>query len=228
MSGEDLSPAPASAPNILRISTSTALVLLLFTLAFTAMMAATYQLTKTTIDANALAAKMELIGTVLPASAYDNDLLKDTLDLPATPALGTEADSRVYRARKGGAPAALVLEATAPDGYSGRIELLIAVKANGELAAVRVTNHHETPGLGDYIDPKKDKNKAKPWITQFDNLSFDQVKPEEWRVKKDGGRFDAHAGATISARAVTNAVGRALQYAVENRERLFDTKAEGK
>jgi electron transport complex protein RnfG len=167
---------------------------------------------------------MELIGTVLPPASYDNDLLADAIDLPATPALGTEAPSRIYRARKGGAPAALVLEAAAPDGYSGRIDLLIAVKAGGELAAVRVTGHHETPGLGDYIDPKKDKNKAKPWITQFDNVGFDQVKPEEWHVKKDGGRFDAHAGATISARAVTNAVGRALQYAVDNRERLFEAK----
>ncbi|MDD5250263.1 MAG: electron transport complex subunit RsxG [Rhodocyclaceae bacterium] len=222
MSRENLSPPPA--PNVVRISTSTALVLLLFTLAFTALMAVTYQFTKTTIAANALAAKMELIGTVLPPSSYDNDLLADAIDLPPTAALGTDAPSRVYRARKDGAPAALVLEAAAPDGYSGRIDLLIAVKADGRIAAVRVTGHHETPGLGDYIDPKKDKNKAKPWITQFDNLGFGEVKPEEWHVKKDGGHFDAHAGATISARAVTNAVGRALQFAVDNRDRLFEAK----
>jgi electron transport complex protein RnfG len=209
-------------PNVLRISSSTALVLLLFTLAFTAMMAATYQFTKDKIAANALAAKMELIGTVLPPSYYDNDLLMDSIELPPTPALGTEAPSHVYRARKDGEPAALVLEAAAPDGYSGRIDLLIAVKADGRLAAVRVTGHRETPGLGDYIDPRKDKNKAKPWITQFDNVGFDEVKPDEFHVRKDGGKFDAHAGATISARAVTDAVGRALKFAVDSRERLFD------
>ncbi len=225
----DESPPVPRAPNVVRISTSTALVLLLFTLVFTALMAVTYQFTKSTIDANALAAKMELIGAVLPPAAYDNDLLKDAIDLPPTPELGTDAPSRVYRARKAGTPAALVIEAAAPDGYSGRIDLLIAVKAGGELAAVRVTGHRETPGLGDYIDPKKDKNKARPWIAQFDNIGFDKVARTEWRVKKDGGRFEAHAGATISARAVTNAVGRALQYANDNRERLFATQAqEGK
>ena len=216
------------APNVVRISTSTALVLLLFTLVFTALMAATYQFTKPTIDANALAAKLDLIGSVLAPAAYDNDLLKDSIDLPATPELGTEGPSRVYRARQGGAPAALVLEAAAPDGYSGRIELLIAVRASGELAAVRVTGHRETPGLGDYIDPKKDKNKQHPWIRQFDDLGFDRVKREEWHVKKDGGRFEARAGATISARAVTNAVGRALQFALDNRERLFAAKQQEK
>jgi electron transport complex protein RnfG len=40
-------------------------------------------------------------------------------------------------------------------------------------------------------------------------------------VKKDGGRFDQMSGATISARAVTNASGRALAWAAENRDRLF-------
>jgi electron transport complex protein RnfG len=222
MSEEHLDAPAPQAPNVIRISTSTAVVLLLFTLAFTALMAATYQFTKDRIDANALEAKMELIGSVLPPALYDNDLLKDAIELPPTPALGTEVPSHIYRARKNGEPSALVLEAVAPDGYSGHIDLLIAVKADGRIAAVRVTNHRETPGLGDYIDPKKDKNKTKPWITQFDNVGFDDVKPEEFHVRKDGGKFDAHAGATISARAVTDAVGRALQFAVHNSERLFE------
>jgi electron transport complex protein RnfG len=122
-------------------------------------------------------------------------------------------NTRLWRARKDGAPVALVLEAAAPDGYSGRIGLILAVAADGSLLALRVTSHKETPGLGDYIDPKKDRNKARPWITQFNGLGFDSVPPGQWRVKKDGGRFDQMAGATISARAVTNASGRALAWA---------------
>ena len=86
---------------------------------------------------------------------------------------------------------------------------------------MRVTTHKETPGLGDYINPKKDRNKARPWITQFSNLGFDSVPREKWRVKKDGGRFDQMSGATISARAVTNASGRALAWTLENRDKLF-------
>jgi hypothetical protein len=113
-----------------------------------------------------------------------------------------------------------VLEAAARDGYSGRIALIMAVAADGRLLALRVTSHKETPGLGDYIDPKKDRNKARPWITQFNGLGLAEVPRDKWRVKKDGGRFDQMSGATISARAVTNASGKALAWAVENRERL--------
>jgi electron transport complex protein RnfG len=90
---------------------------------------------------------------------------------------------------------------------------------------VRVAQHKETPGLGDYIEPRKDKNKARPWITQFNDMSFARLPREAWRVKKDGGRFDQVTGATITARAVTNAVARAMRFAVDNRERLLTLPA---
>ncbi len=73
------------------------------------------------------------------------------------------------------------------------------------MAGVRVTQHKETPGLGDYVEVKKDKNKARPWITQFTGLSLAQVSDREWKVKKDGGRIDYYAGATVTPRAVTKA-----------------------
>lgn len=214
-------PVRAPESSALRISVRTALILLVFTLVFTGLMAGTYSLTRPLVEASAQREKLRLIGEVLPQDSYDNDLLADRVVLPAVPAIGLDADTPLYRARKGGEPAALVFEAAAPDGYSGRIGLLVAVRADGRLAAVRVTGHRETPGLGDYIDPKKDRDKAKPWITQFSGQSFETVPRGQWRVRKDGGRFDQRSGATISARAVTNATGRALAWAVERRERLF-------
>ena len=69
--------------------------------------------------------------------------------------------------------------------------------SDGALLGVRVTQHKETPGLGDYIEPKKDKNKERPWITQFNGLKPAATEEREWKVKKDGGRFDQFAGATI-------------------------------
>jgi len=62
------------------------------------------------------------------------------------------------------------------------VRLLIALRADGTLAGVRVTQHKETPGLGDYVDPKKDKNKAAPWINQFIGLSLTTVTDKGWRV----------------------------------------------
>jgi electron transport complex protein RnfG len=121
-----------------------------------------------------------------------------------------------------------VYEAVAPDGYSGKIRLLVALRADGTVAGVRVTQHRETPGLGDYIEPKKDKNKARPWITQFNGLSVATTEAREWKVKKDGGRFDSVAGATVTPRAVVRAVAKAVRFGTENRERLFAQDDGGK
>ena len=207
--------------SVLRISLRTAAIMLAFTLVFTAMMAGTYKATEPLLAASALAEKLRLIGEVLPPDLYDNDLMADAITLPPQKDLRLDDETRLWRARKSGAPVALVLEAAALDGYSGRIGLIAAVGADGRLIAVRVIAHKETPGLGDYIDPKKDRNKTRPWVTQFSNLGFDSVPRNKWRVKKDGGHFDQMSGATISARAVTNASGRALAWTLENRDKLF-------
>lgn len=205
----------------LRISFSSAVMLVLFTLVFTGLMAATYQATKPLLDASAQAEKLKLINEVLPPSSYDNDLLADRVNLPPIKELGLDEGSTLYRARKAGQPVALVLEAVAPDGYSGRVALVLAITSDARLSAVRVTGHKETPGLGDYIDPKKDKNKTNPWIAQFNDQSNELVRDGRWKVKKDGGEFAYHTGATISARAVTNASGKALAWVAERREKLF-------
>lgn len=225
MSAPELAPLPLPPapppPGALRISLRTAAILLVFTLVFTGLMAEVYQITKPTLEATAQEAKRRLIAEVLPPDLYDNELLEDTVALPATPALGLAAPTTLYRARLGDQPAALVFETAAPDGYAGEIRLIIAVRADGRLSAVRVTQHKETPGLGDYIDAKKDKNRQHPWITQFSGRSFGDPPREKWRVKKDGGVFEQRAGATISARAVTNATTRALDWALERTDALY-------
>lgn len=214
--------------SIFYISARTAAILVVFVVVFTALMAATYQATIGPIQASAQKEKLALIGEVLPPADYDNALLEDWIEIPAAKALGLSQPTRLYRARKGDQPVALVLEAAALDGYSGRIGLLLAVRADGDLAALRVTEHRETPGLGDYIDPKKDKNKAQPWIAQFNGLALGAIEAGQWRVRKDGGRIDQRAGATISARAVTNASGRAVAWAAARRDRLFAAPAGSK
>lgn len=208
-------------PGTLRISIRTAAILLTFTLAFTALMAGTFALTRPLLAASAEAEKLRLIGEVLPPTSYDNALLDDSVTMPENAELNTDGDTHVYRARKNGAPVALVFEAAASDGYSGRIKLLLALAADGRLLAQRVTSHKETPGLGDYIDPRKDRNKKQPWITQFENVDVAAVPARLWRVRKDGGRFSQMNGATISARAVTNASGRALRWMLPRRDALF-------
>ena len=204
-----------------RMAARTAVILFIFVAIFTALLSGAYLWTRPSIEAATAAEKMKLIDEVLPRSRYDNALLKDFVSLPPTPALGLDETSAIYRARRNGQIEALVLEAVAPDGYAGKIRLLVALGQDGAVIGVRVIAHRETPGLGDYIEPKKDRNKERPWITQFNGLAPAAVDAHEWKVKKDGGRFDSVAGATVTPRAVIKAVRQAALYVEANRELLF-------
>lgn len=203
----------------------TAAILFVFVIAFTALLSAAYLWTKPAIEASATEAKMKLIDEVLPRGDYDNALLGDTLPLPPTPELGLNEASTLYRARLANQPVAVIFEAVAADGYAGKIRLLLAIRADGQVAGVRVIQHRETPGLGDYIETRKDKNKARPWITQFEGMSLTTVSDKDWKVKKDGGRIAYYAGATVSPRAVSKAVFKAAKWADNNRLNLFAESA---
>ncbi len=199
-----------------RHSGKLALVLSAFALVGTSLLALTNNATKDLIAENEKKAKLALIAQILPPALFDNDIIKDAAQLAPEKELGTAEATVVYRALKDGKPAAAVLEAIAPDGYAGKIKLLIAIKASGEVSGVRVVVHKETPGLGDYIEIAKDN-----WIKGFDGTSLEKNPARDWKVKKDGGQFDYMAGATITPRAVVKAVHKALQYFSGNREKIF-------
>ena len=207
-----------------RVSGETALTLVAFIVFFTALLAWVYLFSRPVIEQSNRTEKLVVLNQILPPDLYNNDPLADTITLPAEPDLGTRTNSTVYRARLNGKPTALVTDVIAPDGYSGPIKLLVAFNAKGQVLGARVIEHKETPGLGDYIDPRKDKNKTHPWITQLDNVP-ESLTVQDWHVKKDGGKFDAYAGATVTPRAVIKAIHRARDFVVENRQVLFTKSA---
>lgn len=171
-------------------------------------------------------AQLQALSEILPAQAYDNDLLTSSIELD-DPLLGNKGSITAYIATKEQQPSAIILQATAPDGYSGAINLLIGIGVDGKLAGVRVLQHKETPGLGDKIELSKSN-----WITSFNGKSLDNPSPERWTVKKERGEFDQFAGATITPRAVVKAVQRALQFFDANKQQIFADyaaqQAEGK
>jgi Na+-translocating ferredoxin:NAD+ oxidoreductase subunit G len=193
---------------------ATAAVMVVFSIVGTALLAYTFETTKAPIAASEIASKLEEFAQVLPANEHDNDLMRDSVKL-ATGTLGNREETQAHIAKLAGKPQAVVLEATAHDGYSGDIKLLIAVRVDGSVAGVRVIAHKETPGLGDYIDTHHGN-----WIKCFDNLSYAQRPADLWRVKKDGGAFDYMAGATITPRAVVKAVKQTLDY-VQQQHAVF-------
>jgi electron transport complex protein RnfG len=199
---------------------STASTLVVFAVAGSVLLSGTYRLTLPPIERSEREAKLRLIAQTLPSGAYDNDPISAARPLPADPLLGLKRPGQAYVARRNGEPVAVTLEAAAPDGYSGEIRLLVGILADGRISGVRVTAHRETPGLGDYIEIAKN-----PWIRGFDGKSLADPLPHDWKVRKDGGRFDYMAGATITPRALVKAVRKALEYYQAHREELLATPA---
>ncbi len=170
------------------------------------LLALTDIVTREPIAAAQKAALHQALQQVLPE--HGNDPQNDKIAL-------AEADKRVdiYPARdSAGKITGLAWEVIAPDGYSGSIRILVGVRPDGRIFAIRITEHKETPGLGDGIV----KNIV--WLASF----IDQTLTSKvWKVKKDGGDFDQFTGATITPRAVVKAVKRALEFFKQQKPAIF-------
>lgn len=174
--------------------------------------------TQDRIAAAERAAQQRALFEIIPLHDHDNDLLNDTIPVPESgwEPLGVGGENNIYRARQGNEITALIVPATAHDGYSGDISMIVGVKRDGSIAGVRVLLHKETPGLGDKIELKKHQ-----WILSFNGKSLNIPVIEEWKVKKDGGVFDQFAGATITPRAVVGQIKRVLEFVAANQQSLF-------
>lgn len=157
------------------------------------------------------------LAEVVPADLYDNELLLDTVTIPSADYNIGATDTLVYRARKAGEITAVCFKFTAPDGYSGAIDMIIGIDRDGKILGVRVLSHKETPGLGDKIELAKSN-----WILSFNGFSLENLSPDKWAVKKDGGQFDQFAGATITPRKSVQATYRSLQLFKDKKEQLIN------
>lgn len=194
-----------------------ALLLGLFALITTALLAVAESALSGRISENAEAALLETLNAIVPANRYDNNLAQSKITLPADPRLGLLKPTEAFVATRSNRIVAFVMPITAPKGYSGPIQLLAGIYTDGTVAGVRVLEHNETPGLGDKIERRKSD-----WITGFDGKSLGQPDVGSWKVQKDGGKFDQLTGATITPRAVVNAVREALKFYAAEKTALGD------
>lgn len=86
-------------------------------------------------------------------------------------------------------------------GFSGDINVMVGLLADGTINDTYVLEHKETPGLGTKMSDDKFKN-------QFKGL---EPASKKLFVKKDGGDIDAITAATISSRAFCDALIRAVE-----------------
>jgi len=184
---------------------------------FTAgIIAFTQSSTQEAIATNQKEAQARALYEVMPRETHDNDLVSDQIERVAPSLVGKDAIARIHIARLKHEVIAVILPAVTENGYNGRIKSLVGINADGTVAAVRIVEHKETPGLGDKIEVKKSD-----WVHQFSGLSLLDPPEEKWTVQKDGGYFDQMTGATITPRAVVRSVRSALEYFALNQSDLL-------
>jgi electron transport complex protein RnfG len=160
-----------------------------------------------------------LLDLIVPDS-YDNQPLEHPITIEAA-ALTNSTLLGGYLVTRADRPVAVLLRSQTL-GYAGAIDLLIAIDANGRLLGVKTLKQSETPGLGARI-----ADWPSTWLQVFSGKSRTEPGDSGWALKKDQGQFDQIAGATITSRAVINAVHDALRYFDEHRQQLLGIPAHG-
>ena len=165
------------------------------------------------IEDNRSAKRLAALHAVLGDGACDDDLLASEEGFDSTFAAGVRILRRWHATCEGvdrERGIATVIEARASNGYSGPIEMLIGIDAAHRITAVRVTKHAETPGLGDQIDSARSD-----WIDQFEGQSLASG-GNQWRIARDGGRFDKISGATVTSRTMVQTLALVGQWHIAN------------
>ena len=192
------------------------LILGLFTIIGSSLVSLTFEKTADKIADNERLALLRKLNQILPEDEYDNDLLHTTLKVDADHRLGQRKSSIIYIAQQQQKISAMIFSVIAPKGYSGKIKMLVGINIDGSLAGVRIISHKETPGLGDVMEISRSN-----WVLNFNGKSLTNPKEKNWKVKRDGGVFDQFTGATITPRAVVQAVHLCLIYFDRHKKELL-------
>jgi len=202
-----------------------------FALITAIVVAVTYQKTEPRIQEARLRAAQAALFEIVPEEKVDNDLYADTVPVSNEYieflglAAASDSEKLIHVARNNGKPIAAIIPSVSMEGYSGAIKMIIGVNADGTIAGVRVTDHKETPGLGDYVDIRKSN-----WVLSFNGKSLDSRFDERTTMKRVDGdnvsedqEFDQLTGATITRTAVIRQVKKTLSF-FQIAQPLADTK----
>jgi len=110
-----------------------------------------------------------------------------------------------YKAEKNGKDIAYVVPSESK-GFEGHMQLLVVVTDDGKVLNYDIISHKETPGLGD-------KANHEPFKSQFIGKTLENLQVVKDPSEKD--KIQAMTGATISSKAVTAAVKKAVEEVVE-------------
>ncbi|WP_448566094.1 electron transport complex subunit RsxG [Thalassotalea ganghwensis] len=189
-------------------------LLAIFAIACTALVSLVHLSTKSEIKRQEQQQMINSLVSIIPDNNHNNDMYQDCIIIDDR-ALSPEIE-KAYLAKFDDKPVAAALTTTAPDGYNGKIHLLVAINTDGTVSGVRTIKHQETPGLGDKIEKRKSD-----WIDSFKGKRIASDVDSRWAVRKDGGMFDQFTGATITPRAVVKAIKNSINYFNQHKTTLF-------
>lgn len=163
------------------------LILGVICLTATLVLALTYQITKPRIEEQLKNEEQEALKVITPEADSFVEKSIDGIDY--------------FEAFRGNKLVGYCLRITA-NGYNGFIRIIAGVDLNGIITGVRVLEHQETPGLGAKINEIKPQEEDPWFLRQFIGKPAGNL-----QVKKD---IDAITGATISSRAVMDAINKTV------------------
>lgn len=132
---------------------------------------------------------------------YDNDPLKDVVRIDmGKDNKGRPVEKNVFVAKKDGKLVGMAYDSSSDKGYNGTINIMIGVDTEGKLIGLAVMTHSETPGKGSLVEEPDFRD-------QFKGLQV----PQDVKLSGAGGKIDGISGATVSSKAVAEAVAKALE-----------------
>lgn len=158
-------------------------------------LASVYKLTEKPIQEAKDQRELEAISQVV--EVFDNNPFAEKMII-TTP--DKKHRLELFPARKNGSINSFAIKTYSNSGFGGRMELIAGFYIDGSIKSFKIIEHHETPGLGSKADEPKFKN-------QFDGFNPGKHK---FKVRQDGGDIDGITAATITSRAVIDAIQRAI------------------
>lgn len=154
-----------------------------------------YEKTKEPIQNSKDNRELEAITEIVPAGFDNNPFAEKTIITTSD----NKSRLEMYPVRTNGVITALAIKSYSNKAFGGKIEIIVGITLDGKLSGYKVIDHKETPGLGTKVMEDK-------FSHQFTGMNPDKI---DFRVKQDGGDIDAVTAATISSRAVVDAIQRA-------------------
>ncbi len=165
-----------------------------------------YEITKEPIAVMEENTKLAAYRSVFPEADSFEDLDEETFSshVVPNPERGCDVVSAVTAKDASSNPIGYVITVTSHEGYGGDITLSMGVDNSGMVKGIEILSISETAGLG--MKAKEPKFKD-----QFKNKTVTQFTYTKTGAASDF-EIDAISGATITTKAVTNAVNTGLEF----------------